>query len=485
MPSAGFSSPGSKVAAARRLHATGSRRDANSRALAAEAGVPEFFDVPLQRLSRDGVIVAVNAAYCNLLGRSRDELVGHHPREFTHPDDVVEIDAQIRAALAGSGSGLRVEKRYIRPDGSVVWVRVTGVPASDGNGVVAHFVDVSDLVMAREAARHAEERVAALVGHSANPIFVVDADGRLSQTNPASERLAAGHVGEPAVSVLAEIVHPDDLGLVLANFATSVATRGVHQPTTFRLADGAGGWLYMETIGNNQLDNPAINGIVFNARDVTDRVLHLQQTEHMLRALIDTLGRTAESRDPYTAGHQRRVAELGAAIGEEMGLDAHTVDGVALGATVHDIGKIAVPAEILTYPGKLTGPALEMVRSHCQVGHDVLAGIEFPWPIAQIVLQHHERLDGSGYPRGLRGEQILLETQVVAVADVAEAITSHRPYRSALGVDVALAVLGSGRGALFNTECVDACVRLIKRRRFAFLDRAAPDGDCSDGTLDL
>jgi PAS domain S-box-containing protein/putative nucleotidyltransferase with HDIG domain len=186
--------------------------------------------------------------------------------------------------------------------------------------------------------------------------------------------------------------------------------------------------------------------------------------EQSIRAIADTV----DARDPYTAGHQRRVAELAVAIAREMGLPEQTVHGIQLAAVVHDLGKIHVPAEILTKPGKLSDIEFMLIKTHPQAGYDILKDVEFPWPIADIVRQHHERLDGSGYPQGLKDGQILLESRIMAVADVVETMSSHRPYRPSLGMDLALKEIERGRGSAYDPAVADACVKLFREGRFAF-----------------
>jgi PAS domain S-box-containing protein/putative nucleotidyltransferase with HDIG domain len=196
-----------------------------------------------------------------------------------------------------------------------------------------------------------------------------------------------------------------------------------------------------------------------------------QAVRRLHESLEDTIGAiasTVEMRDPYTAGHQRRVAKLAAKIAEEMGLAEDQTRGIFLAALIHDVGKINVPAEILSKPGKLTPIEIEFVRSHAQTGYDIIKGVEFPWPIAEAVLQHHERLDGSGYPRRLAGEAVIVEARILAVADVTEAMTAHRPYRPALGLDAALAEIESGKGRLYDPAAVDACIALFRTKGFAF-----------------
>ncbi len=188
----------------------------------------------------------------------------------------------------------------------------------------------------------------------------------------------------------------------------------------------------------------------------------LTQLRKSLEATIQALALTAEARDPYTAGHQRRVADLSRAIAQKMVLPQDQVDGVRMAASIHDLGKIYVPSEILNKPGKIRSNEFELVKSHSEVGYEILKTINFPWPVAEIELQHHERLDGSGYPKGLKGDEILLEARIIAVADVVESMSSHRPYRPALGVKKALEEIKAGRGMVFDERVVDACLAIFE-----------------------
>lgn len=185
-----------------------------------------------------------------------------------------------------------------------------------------------------------------------------------------------------------------------------------------------------------------------------------------LEQSIQVIAGTLEARDPYTAGHQRRVADLARAIGAEMGLPDQQLHGLHLAATIHDLGKIHIPAEILSKPGKLTDIEFMLIKTHPQAGYDILKHVTFPWPIADIVLQHHERCDGSGYPLGLQGSAILLEARVIAVADVVEAISSHRPYRTGMGIESALEEITLGRGIRYDAAAVDACLKLFRTQGY-------------------
>ena len=194
----------------------------------------------------------------------------------------------------------------------------------------------------------------------------------------------------------------------------------------------------------------------------------LDQLRKSLTATIHAMSVTVESRDPYTAGHQRRVADLAYAIAVELNLEQNRIDGLRMAGTIHDLGKISIPSEILTKPTKLTNIECEIVKTHAQAGYDILKDIDFPWPIARIVLEHHERMDGSGYPNHLKGDEILLESKILTVADVVEAMASHRPYRPAVGIELALDEITKNRGILYDADIVDTCLRLFAEKRFSF-----------------
>ena len=192
----------------------------------------------------------------------------------------------------------------------------------------------------------------------------------------------------------------------------------------------------------------------------------LRKSKQKLRSTLDgtihTIAATVEARDPYTAGHQTRVADLAAAIATEMHLSREQVEGIRMGGIIHDLGKINVPAEILSKPGKLSELEFNLIKTHPQVGFDLLKEIEFPWPIAQMVLQHHEKMDGSGYPQGLKGDEILLEARILAVSDIVEAMASHRPYRPAHGIEKALKQIKQDKGTLLDPKVVDTCLKVFK-----------------------
>lgn len=198
------------------------------------------------------------------------------------------------------------------------------------------------------------------------------------------------------------------------------------------------------------------------------KVLDLEKSEKRLRKTMEdtiyTIGKIAETRDPYTSGHQKNVAQIATFIAHEMKLPKDKIEGIRIASLVHDIGKISLPSEILNKPTKLSEIEYSLIKEHSQVGYDVLKSIEFPWPVARITLQHHEKLNGSGYPQGLKGEDILLEARIIGVADVMDAMSSHRPYRPAWGIDKALEEISKNKGILYDPEVVDACLKLFKKK---------------------
>jgi len=205
---------------------------------------------------------------------------------------------------------------------------------------------------------------------------------------------------------------------------------------------------------------------------VKKRSAELQETLDKLRktmmGIIQSMTLTVEVRDPYTAGHQRRVANLARYIATEMGLSEDHIDGIHTAGVLHDLGKVSVPVELLTKPSRLTEIEFKLIQTHPQVAFDILREIEFPWPIAQIVYQHHERMDGSGYPFGMSDKEILFEARIIAVADIVEAMMSHRPYRPALGIEAAIKEISRKRGTIYDANVVDACMRLFRDKDFKF-----------------
>ncbi len=273
-------------------------------------------------------------------------------------------------------------------------------------------------------------------------------------------------------------VHPGDLPGAMLKVEACLNDPTLPYENIFRFRHRDGHYLWVMARGHVLADADGRPGRFIGTHTDITELTRAQASLHeselrVADALMQTIravSNTVEKRDPYTAGHQRRVADLAARIAERLGLDAERVMGIRLGGEIHDIGKISIPSEFLSRPGRLSDAEFQVIKTHAQAGADILEEIEFPWPIRDMVLQHHERMDGSGYPAGLQGEAICLEARILAVADVAEAMASHRPYRPGLGVESALAEIEQGRGVTYDAAVADACLALFRDAAFQFSD---------------
>ena len=298
-------------------------------------------------------------------------------------------------------------------------------------------------------------------GDRVTPLFVSDNMERLM-----------GHTKADSMRYewFVENLHPEDRDRVLAQIRSGWPMDGYSIEFRFRARDRSYRWV----LDNNRVlrsDAGAPREVIGVWTDITDRKRYEESVERLTRGMestVEALAGTLELRDAYTAGHQRRVAGLSGAIARELALSEDEVHAIHLAASVHDLGKIQVPAEILAKPSRLTNLEFEMIKTHAQAGYDLLKHIDFPWPIAELVYQHHERLDGSGYPRGLHAERILPGAKIIAVADTVEAMYSHRPYRPGFGLDVALAEIAKSRDTVYDAIVVDAGTRLLREGHFVF-----------------
>ena len=331
----------------------------------------------------------------------------------------------------------------------------------------------------REAEQKIERSLSILRGtleSTADGILVVNSAGRIVSHN--QKFLRMWRVPEPIAStrddnlvmgfVLDQVTDPDGFLAKLGDVYTRSDSES-HDVIEFKDGRVFERYSQPQKIGSRSV------GRVWSFRDITESrraEREIQESFARLRkalgGIIQAMSLTVEKRDPYTAGHQRRVADLARAIATEMDLPAERVNGIRLAGVIHDVGKISVPADILSKPGRLTEHEFGIIKDHPQVGYDILKGIEFPWPIADIVHQHHERMDGSGYPKALAGEQILLDSRIMAVSDVVEAMSSHRPYRPALGKEAALEEIAAKSGACYDPDVVSACLRVFRDKGFEY-----------------
>jgi HD-GYP domain-containing protein (c-di-GMP phosphodiesterase class II) len=261
---------------------------------------------------------------------------------------------------------------------------------------------------------------------------------------------------------------------VLKVFAEIFATGKPNRHFDYEIIFKNGQKKYFESWSDLLIDkNNQPVGFRGMAREITERKQAEEKLQQTLESLRQAVGTTIqvmvsaiEMRDPYTAGHQIRSAEIARAIATEMGLAQDKINGIPMAGSIHDIGKLAIPAEILSKPTKLTSLEFSLIKEHPKTGYEMLKDVESPWPLTQIVYQHHERMDGSGYPRNLKGDEIIIEARIMAVADVVEAMASHRPYRAALGIDVALEEIEKNKGIFYDEAVADACLRLFREKSY-------------------
>lgn len=419
-----------------------------------------------------GLIEYVNAAFEQLFGHPATDLLGGSLDVLNLPQNAQQnaqqSDPQSRNQRQSAGQNASALPRFdhhgspLRRDPSSIWqgevlarhrdgqalpVRISTLPRRTGTGrslgFVSIFVDLSE-------AKLRERQLDEIIHRNPDAILITDDSGCVRFANPAAQRLLARDAAELDGFPLG-LTSQSDSGEIDVQRAT-----GELVPVELHA---------METTWEHQ---PAH---VLTLRDRTDR--HRAEEEKRASAeririalvqTIEAISRTVETRDPYTAGHQRRVAILGREMAQALGLDQDSVDGVYMGGTIHDIGKLYIPAEILNRPGKLNDAEFMLIKTHCAVGRDIIGGIDFPWPLADMIHQHHERIDGSGYPSGLRGDDILLQARILSIADVVDAMSSRRPYREALGLDAALKEIARGRGTAYDPEAADVCIRLFRHQ---------------------
>lgn len=302
-------------------------------------------------------------------------------------------------------------------------------------------------------------------------IFQTNKEGRFLTANNALAVMLGYDSPEELMSDVTDILHeiyviPDDRLHLLKRIDEQNSVTGY--VCQYYRKDGSVIWVSIDqhAVRDNQGNILHYEGF---CEDITERQLSTERLRKALGATVYAISAAVEARDPYTAGHQSRVANLAQAIATEIGLSADQIEGLRLAASIHDLGKLSVPAEILTKPKKLLEIESELIKIHSQAGYDILKDIEFPWPIARIVLEHHERMDGSGYPNSLIGDQILVESRILAVADVVESMATYRPYRPALGIDAALEEIEKNKGILYDINVVNTCVRLFREKGFVLV----------------
>jgi PAS domain S-box-containing protein len=413
--------------------------------------------------SHEGTILEVNQATMDLFGYTREEMMAMQTQELY-------VDAtdrmRFRQLIEAEGSVRDFEVALRKKDGTQIQCLITASVWQSADGSMKGYQGIIRDITDRKRIETQLREQALIFENIHDGIIMTDLGGNIVSWNPAAERVFGyykGEVFQKTIGMLTTKVMQgklqDDRWTGEIGFIRKDGTEGICETTVIPLRDE----------GDNII---AMFGV---CRDITERKRSEEQLQHSydklretLIATVNILASTIEMRDPYTAGHQRRVTTLACAIAEEMGLSDDQFDGLRMAGLIHDLGKINVPAEILSKPGHINDIELSIIRYHPQICHDILKTIELPWPVAKIVLQHHERINGSGYPQGLKGDEIMLEARILAVADVVEAMASHRPYRPALGIKLALEEITKNKGTLYDPAVVDACNKLFTEKHFSF-----------------
>ena len=327
----------------------------------------------------------------------------------------------------------------------------------------------------QKALRVSEEKYRVVI-ENAKEAIIVTQDMKVVFVNHAGVDMVKYSEKKLTPQSMIDFIHPDDRNMVVDHHIRRLKGEELQSVYPFRLVsrDGTVKWVELSAIFIKWEERPATLNFL---NDITER----KQTEEKLLLTLESLRKAVgttiqvlvcaiEMRDPYTSGHQTRSADIARAIATEMGLSQDKIDGIRLAGSIHDIGKISIPSEILSKPTKLTEIEFSMIKEHAKKGYEMLKNVESPWPLAQIIYQHHERMDGSGYPRNLKGDEIIMEARIMAVADVVEAMASHRPYRPGLGIDAALAEIEKNKETYYDNTVVDACLRLFREKGFQLTD---------------
>ncbi len=421
------------------------------------------------RSGDDYVIKDMNETSLRIEGRRKDSVIGKSLKGLRPAiDEYGLVDVFWRVWRTGDPehfpAKIYTDERFANWYDNYVFKLPTGE-------IVAIYNDVTAEKRAEEALRASEAEMHAVFDLVGIPMVVMDPRGAFARWN----RAFHGALGYPAEELqrmtMRDITPPEERPAMLRRLSLALAGEGKSDRFERRLVakDGETPWFDLSVTPVVGADGD-VGALIVAGTDITDARLAkdalLAREEQLSAVLGDTvaaMGTIVALRDPYTAGHERRVTALAEAIATDMGLEPRVIAGLRHAASVHDIGKVAVPAEIMTMPRRLSEWEYSLIQTHVEVGHEVLAGIGFEAPVAEIVLQHHERLDGSGYPRGLRGDEIMLEACILMVADVVEAMASHRPYRPALGVGAALDEIQWGAGRLYHDDVAASCLRVVRR----------------------
>jgi len=443
-------------------------------------------------IDADFKVLSMSPSAERLLGYKPEEFIGGPVHDlinkFTSESYERAID-DLRLILKGETVPGRIYK-FVAKDGTIKYLEINGSPIMrDGQvaGTISVARDITERKRAEDTIRDSQQRLSDIIEFLPDATLVIDKEGKVIAWNRAIEVMTGVKAMEMLGKGAYEYAIPfyGERRPILIDLTLHPRPEMESKYTEIqRIGDILFGESYTPNLpsGNIHLSATAsvlrdvrgeIVGAIECIRDSTERKQLEEDRQQSFEKLRKTLGGTVhaivllvETRDPYTAGHQSRVADLAHAIAGEMGLSKEQSEGLHIAGKIHDIGKVSVPAEILSMPRKLTDVEFSLIKNHAQSGYDIMKDIEFPWPIARMILEHHERMDGSGYPNGLTGGNILLESRILSVADVVEAMASHRPYRPAIGIVAALEEIDKNKGTLYDNAVSNACLRLFREKGY-------------------
>lgn len=436
----------------------------------------------VSRFISEAKIIRVNQATLDLFkAESKDDL--SRGLNVIFSKESIDIYKEALITFAGGDTHLQSETvlKSLADENLYTIVRFSLVPGhiNTWGQVILSFSDISKRKQAEMALQQSEVKYRSIFENSPEGIFQSNLKGRFISVNPALAHMYGYDSPDEMMAAIVDIgsqlyVYAEErirYKKILEKFGTVL-----NFETQSRKKNGEVMWLSLNAREKRNADGKieCYDGFV---EDITSRKtaeIDLEKTAEKLRKslmnTIQALSVTVEIRDPYTSGHQKRVSKLTRAIAQGMALPKDTVDNICMASIIHDVGKLSLPAEILSKPGILSDIEFSLIKTHSQSGYGIIKDIGLPYPIAEMVLQHHEKIDGSGYPRGLKNSQILLESKIIIVADVVEAMASHRPYRPALGIDAALEEIEKYKGILYDPDVVDMCLELFRERGFVFED---------------
>jgi len=440
--------------------------------LVEKAGIAILID------DKEGNFKYVNKRYAEIFGYTVEEMKRLSIPSVVHPDDVKRVMSYHKERLQGKKVPSRYEFKGIKKDGSTIYLEVDTAVLREGKALVgtrSYLWDITERKKTEAALRESEEKFRSIVEYSHEGILMVDDNYKFIYCNDELCRMLGRSRHEIIGQDFRQFLDEESRSLVADRYLRRQRGEEVPPRYEFNIVKKDGAKRRVEISSDVIKDAAGKTRTVAQLLDITERKKSEEINQEMMKNLrkalngtINVIASVVEARDPFTSGHQRRVADLARTIATEMKLPHDSIEAIRSAAIIHDLGKIQVPADILNKPSKLNEMEFNFIKAHPQVGYEILKDIEFPWPVAQIIYQHHERWDGSGYPQGLSDDEILLEARILAVADVVEAMASHRPYRPPLGIEKALEELSQNRGRLYDSEVVDACLRVFKEKNYAF-----------------